>query len=157
MDSQKLLVKNAKNKGRGVFAKEKVRKGTEVAAFDGRVYGWSSTLWNDDLYNHVIQFAERKWRDSAGIARIINHSCDPNCGIKDFFRIVAMRDIKAGEEITWDYEMTEDHPSWRMDCRCGSRGCRKVIGAHKNMPPAVRRKYDGYISEWLIFKYKSAI
>ena len=95
MNSPKVRVRNAKNKGRGVFAMEKIRKGEELATFDGRVYGWSSKFWNDDLYNHVIQFAERKWRDSAGIARIINHSCDPNCGIKDFFRIVAMRDIKS--------------------------------------------------------------
>ena len=102
------------------------------------------------MYDHVIQFEEKKWRDSNGIARCINHSCNPNCGIKDFFKIVAMRNINIGEEITWDYEMTEKHPWWRMKCECGVVDCRKEIGNYKNMPESVRKKYEGYISEWLM-------
>ena len=58
-------------------------------------------------------------------ARLINHSCEPNCeawasGKKIF--IHALRDIAAGEELTFDYgfdvECYEDHP-----CRCGTRNC----------------------------------
>ena len=109
--------------------------------------------WDDELCDHAIQFAENKWRDSQGIARLLNHSCEPNCGIKDLFKIVAMRDIKSGEEITWDYEMTEDNPNWRMRCRCGSDQCRKNIGNYQNMPEKTRQKYRGFISAWLVKKY----
>jgi uncharacterized protein len=58
-------------------------------------------------------------------ARLINHSCEPNCqawcvGRKIF--IHALRDIHAGEELTFDYGFDvscyEDHP-----CRCGKPGC----------------------------------
>ncbi|MGD0577135.1 MAG: SET domain-containing protein-lysine N-methyltransferase, partial [Candidatus Staskawiczbacteria bacterium] len=85
--------------------------------------------------------------------RFLNHSCDPNCGVKGKFQIVAMRDIENGEELTFDYEMTEDS-DWQMQCKCGSKLCRKVIGAYKNMPEFVKEKYKGYISEWLTEKYK---
>lgn len=153
MDSQKVAVKKAKY-GKGVFAKEKIKKGELVASFDGRIYSWRSKLWTQDLYDHAIQFEEKRWRDSNGIARLINHSCDANCGIKNLFDIVALREIKVGEEITWDYEMTEDHPWWRMKCKCKSKDCRVEIGAHKNMPLKTRKKYKGYISKWLVDKYK---
>ncbi len=154
MDNPKIIVKKTRKMGKGVFAGAPIKKGEEIAAFDGPIYGAYSKKWNEDLYNHCIQFEPKKWRDSAGVARLINHSCRPNCGIKDLFRVVAMRDIKKGEEITWDYEMTEDHPWWRMKCQCGHPECRGIIGAYKNMPEDFRRKYKGYISQWLIDKYK---
>lgn len=58
-------------------------------------------------------------------ARLINHSCDPNCeawisGRRIF--IHALRDINAGDELTFDYgfdvDCYEDHP-----CRCGKQAC----------------------------------
>ena len=64
-----------------------------------------------------------------------------------------MKDIKQGEWLTWDYDMTEDS-DWRMQCKCEKKSCRKMIGAFKNMPEKVRKKYKGYISDWLVKKYK---
>jgi SET domain-containing protein len=151
MESKKVVVRKTAAHGEGVFARTKIKKGTIVAVFDGTIYGRDHKDWSDDLYNHAMQFGKWQWRDSKGIARLINHSCDPNCGIHDLFDIVAMRDIAAGEEITWDYEMAENY-MWRMKCTCGSPICRKNIGAYKNMPFAIRKKYKGYISEWLTKK-----
>lgn len=154
MDNQKVFTKESRF-GKGVFAKEQIKKGEVVAEFDGPIYDFDYPDWNEDIINHVIQFEERRWRDSKGLARNINHSCEPNCGVKDKFKIVAMRNIKEGEEVTWDYEMTEDY-LWRMKCRCGSKDCRGKIGAFRNMPENVRQKYAGFISDWLIEKYKLA-
>jgi len=158
MDSKKVIVRKTARHGRGVFAVKKIKKNEVIAAFDGVIYPYHYRGWNDELYNHVIQFERRRWRDSNGIARLINHSCDPNCGIHDLFKVVAMRDILPGEEITWDYEMTEDY-KWRMKCTCASPLCRKSIGSYRNMPPPIREKYKGYISKWLLKKpaRKSAI
>lgn len=153
MDNPKVSVKKAGKHGMGVFATKPIRKGEVIAKFDGTIYDFDFEDWTQDLYNHVIQFEERKWRDSKGIARLINHSCDPNCGIKRRFEVVAMKDIEPGEQITWDYEMTEDY-LWRMKCTCGSPLCRKTIGAFRNMPLETRKKYKGYISSWLVKKYK---
>jgi SET domain-containing protein len=150
MDNPKVEVKNTPAKGRGVFAKEPIKKDEIIAAFDGEIYEYNYPDWNDDLADHCIQFENFKWRDSNGIARVINHSCKPNCGIRNLFQVVAMRDIEPGEEITWDYEMTGNNPEWRMKCKCGEENCRKIIGKHDNMPEEVRMWYGNYISEWLL-------
>jgi len=150
MDSAKVIIKRTRGFGRGVFAKDVINKGEVIAKFDGLIYDADFEEWTEDLLNHAIQFARDRWRDSIGIARLINHSCDPNCGIKSLFTIVAMRRIEVGEQITWDYEMTEKNDyGWRMKCKCGSPLCRKVIGDYRKMPRAIRKKYSGYISEWL--------
>ncbi len=151
MDSKKVIIKKTPRHGRGVFAARKIKKDEVIAAFDGAIYDAGHEDWSDDLYNHAIQYGEQQWRDSKGIARLVNHSCDPNCGIRDLFKVVAMRDIAPGEEVTWDYGMTENY-TWRMKCTCGSSLCRKTIGAYRTMPPAIRRKYKGYISGWLLEK-----
>jgi hypothetical protein len=149
MDSRKVVVRRTKKFGRGVFAVKPIRRGETVAVFDGLVYDDDHEDWNDDIYNHAIQFARNMWRDSKGIARLINHSCEPNCGIRNLFRIVAMRDIRAGEQITWDYEMTEKSDNWSMRCKCGSNICRRRIGNYQNMPKHIREKYGTFISAWL--------
>lgn len=150
MDSAKVKIRRTKKYGRGVFAIKPIYRGEIVASFDGEIFDDDFDEWMDDLLNHAIQFEKAKWRDSKGLARYINHSCEPNCGIKRLFDIVAMRTIESGEQITWDYEMTEKNPWWKMKCRCGSAYCRKVIGNYVRMPQAIRRKYKGFISRWLL-------
>ena len=150
MDNPKIVIVQTKKYGKGVFALKPIKKGEVVAVFDGKIYDDDFDGWTKDLLNHAIQFDKSCWRDSKGAARYINHSCDPNCGIKKLFKIVAMRNIEAGEEITWDYEMTEKSDWWKLRCKCGSPICRKIIGNYKNMPKKIRQKYKGFISDWLL-------
>ncbi len=152
MDNPKISLKNTRKYGKGVFANSDIKKGEIIARFDGTIYDDDFEDWTRDLQTHTIQIGPNKWRDSKGLARYINHSCEPNCGIRGLWTVVAMRDIKKGEQITWDYEMTEKSDWWRMRCRCGSDLCRKVIGNYKNMPRPIRAKYKGYISTWLTKK-----
>ncbi|MBC7741337.1 MAG: SET domain-containing protein-lysine N-methyltransferase [Bdellovibrionaceae bacterium] len=149
MDNQKVSVHATRKFGRGVFADRFIKKGELIAAFDGPIFDEDYEPWTRDMYNHAIQFGRAIWRDSKGMARLINHSCEPNCGIKALFKVVAMRDINSGEQITWDYEMTEKNLHWKMKCKCGNKNCRGVIGNYSNMPLEVRKKYKGHISEWL--------
>lgn len=57
----------------------------------------------------------------------MNHSCNPNIGFDDKDNFVAMRTIKKGEELTWDYGFDETNPDFEMKCTCGVKGCRKVV------------------------------
>jgi len=57
---------------------------------------------------------------------LVNHSCVPNCGMQGNFKIVAMRDIKSGEEITIDYAMVENS-DYELECSCGSKTCRAAV------------------------------
>lgn len=149
MDNPKVAVRKT-HLGKGLVALKPIAKDEVIAEFDGPTYkAKKASLLPADVKNHVIQIAQNAWKDSIGIARNINHSCEPNCGIKDLIKLVAIRDIQQGEELFLDYEMTE-RSDWQMKCLCGSKSCRKIIGSFDNLPADVRRQYDGYISGWLI-------
>lgn len=162
MDSKKVERRPTAIYGFGVFAIEDIEPGEVIGEFLGEVR-WSenaASLPMDDSFSgrHAIQFKKHWWRDGRvdGIARYIAHSCNPNCGIVDLFKVVSMRKIKAGEEITWDYAMTEEeHPPF--ECKCGSTNCREVICGFRPMTPEQREnfisKYGGMISDWLLTEY----
>jgi SET domain len=83
----------------------------------------------------------------------VNHSCEPNCGIRDEgHRIVlfALRDIPKDEEITFDYSTTQTGGFWSMLCRCGSSQCRGMIGDFKDLPTSTR---TFYIQEGAVLSY----
>jgi SET domain-containing protein len=150
MDNPKVDLKPSPLGGVGAFAREHIEAGELIAEFDGTIYPFHYPAWTNDLLNHAVQFERFRFRDSKGLARYVNHSCEPNCGIQGLFKIVAMRPITPGEEIAYDYEMIEDSDWWRMQCQCGTPSCRKVIGAYRNLPPDHRARYRGFISDWLI-------
>jgi len=140
--------------GKSLYASENILQGEIIAVFDGETFEAekSSDLPNDEpqkIRDHVLQFEKNKYRSSNGFAQYINHSCSPNCGIKEKFKIVAMQDIVKGQELTIDYEMTENS-DWSMDCECGNNNCRGKVGAFRNLPESRREKYKGYISDWLL-------
>ena len=75
-------------------------------------------------------------------ARLINHSCDPNCEVYVFeerLYVYAMRDIARGEELTFDYHLsralkgaTKRGASAAYPCRCGSPKCRGTMLSRNN-------------------------
>lgn len=76
--------------------------------------------------------------DGNGIARFINHSCDPNCETYEVggrVWIKAIRDIAAGEELTYDYYLYDGDEDEAI-CNCGSRNCRKTMYS----PREIRRR-----------------
>jgi hypothetical protein len=57
----------------------------------------------------------------------------------------AMRDVRAGEELTYDWAMEENIPA-RTECRCGAPTCRKILTGRDWTKPVLRRKYRRYLS-----------
>lgn len=139
--------------GLGVYATGPIKAGEEIASFDGEMYhGLVNDDFPEEIRNFLITYSQNSSRDSAGIARYLNHSCAPNVGVRGLFTLVAMREIKIGEELCWDYDMSEDI-DWQMDCSCGSPECRRSIRGFRFLPEDVREKYRGFISDWLVEKY----
>ncbi|TYI28635.1 hypothetical protein ES332_A05G258200v1 [Gossypium tomentosum] len=69
------------------------------------------------------------------LGRFINHSCDPNCRTEKWMvngeiciGLFALRDIKKGEEITFDYNYVRVFGAAAKKCHCGSSHCRGYIG-----------------------------
>ena len=90
-----------------------------------------------------------------GLKSIVNHSCEPNCGVllnaQGAFDLVAMRGIREGIEITVDYAMQnyviEHFPE---QCLCGSRNCREVVTGWKDLPDDVKVAYRGMVAPFLM-------
>ena len=110
--------------------------------FDGEFYEEGDPDYPWEVDDYVLQFAEDRWRDSKGIARVLNHSCQPNIGIRNAFRLIAMRDIAPDEELCYDYAMAEDG-QWQLDCQCGSPNCRGRMAGFAALPESVRESYQG--------------
>lgn len=73
-----------------------------------------------------------------------NHSCNPNTGIRLISRgtvIVALRDIDAHEELTYDYSTYLRNPYEAMECMCGSDNCRGIVGNFETLPEELKEKY----------------
>jgi len=92
----------------------------------------------DDLY--LVGAAQPEPHD------MVNHSCDPNCGILGSTVLVAMRPIAAGEELSYDYAMSDGSPYDEFDCSCGTAACRgRVTGDDWSRPELITR-YRGWYS-----------
>jgi uncharacterized protein len=148
--------------GRGLFARRRIRKGEIVAIKGGHVYD-ARTLAKvkGRIAVSFIQIADRFFigaLTAAEVARnkiFINHSCAPNLGIRGQIMYVALRDIGAGEELTYDWAM-EEHGSARTLCRCGAPRCRRVLTGRDWMIPRLQRRYRGYFSTYLEDKIRHA-
>ncbi|MFD5568866.1 SET domain-containing protein-lysine N-methyltransferase [Streptomyces cadmiisoli] len=85
--------------------------------------------------NHSFQVGWDTHVDLTTPARDINHSCEPNTGIRDNdrggFDFVALREIFPSEEITWDYETSEYVSIAVSRCLCGENRCRSAIRGFK--------------------------
>ena len=74
--------------------------------------------------------------DGYGDAAFINHSCDPNCEpdeIDGRVWIIALRDIAAGEELTYDYNLYDGDEDDKSPCSCGSSNCRGTLFSEEEL------------------------
>lgn len=130
--------------GKGVFTTARIEPGEIVTRFAGPVKRDAelATGWEED---HAIQIGPDLYLGpSGGLDDFINHSCDPNGGIRIAglkVEFVAIRVIHPGEELTFDYSTTMSRDRWRMACRCGARGCRGLVREFRFLPPTVRDRY----------------
>ena len=79
----------------------------------------------------------------------INHSCEPNCGMRNATTIVAMRDIAAGEELAFDYAMSDASDYDEFDCNCGTSLCRGRVRADDWKIETLRHRYKGFFSPYI--------
>lgn len=91
-------------------------------------------------------------------AVFFNHSCDPNSGFKGQMFLVAMRNIKKGEQVTFDYAMVlskaKNVSFYKIKCFCGSKNCRGYVTEDDWKKPELQKKYDGYFQWYLQDKIK---
>ncbi len=124
--------------GKGVFVTRPYAAGEEILVFTGEEIDFETSLAKGERECDAFQIGPNRYLDLDTPGVFINHSCDPNTGIRDDIRLVALRDLRPGEEIRYDYSTTMDEDHWEMDCRCGSPKCRGVIRDFKWLPKELK-------------------
>jgi hypothetical protein len=152
--SPKLAARPVPHKGgMGVFAVEPVARGEVLAMWGGRVVPVEEIYqFNEQQRHYVIQVEEGLFltpSDPTEAAEYVNHSCDPSAGLNGQIALVGLRDIAVGEEICFDYAMSESHSLFEFECRCGSPRCRGWVRADDWLDPELQRRYAGYFSPYL--------
>lgn len=138
--SPKLKVKKISKTEKGVFAVKPIRKGEILAITGGLVIPYHRVVrlpkdikkycyyLENDFY--ICPFNKRKKSPDL----YFNHSCDPNTGGEDnALTTVAIKKIKKGEEVTYDYRKdywkrdNRQNPPRSFHCRCGSKNCAGIV------------------------------
>jgi serine/threonine protein kinase len=137
-----LQVVDAGLKGRGLVLNDAIKASDFIIEYTGvaiqksyldamfRRYRMERMLYIMALDSDVYIDARKK----GSIARYINHSCEPNCAVhrwkvKGVIRagIFALKDIKAGEELSFDYKWKRKRGRAPTKCYCGSASCRGTL------------------------------
>ena len=142
--------------GTGMFAIGDIKKDEAVAVYGGIIVPTSDIEKHRRLIGGVrcIQLDEDFFicaTEKKG--GLFNHSCDNNLGYGSTIKIIAIKDIKAGEELVHDYALTEsEFKPWK--CNCGTKNCRKVIKPADWKNPELHKKCGEYFTPYLKNKFK---
>ena len=150
--------------GIGLFAVKAIEEGTVIGREDRFVrdgfYRWFT--WRDlEGFDRHLQ---RKVKQMCTLERggffapidfdllptcwHINHSCGGNIGFKGE-NFVTIRDIEAGEELTYDYALVETAPRARWRCSCGSKQCRGVVTGNDWKDPESQKRNRKYFHPYV--------
>ena len=126
-------IKASKIDKKGLYAKKNIKPGTRIIQYIGKLITKKQTENNNkfdndkDIYlfnvnNRYDLDGDFKWNT----ARLVNHSCDPNCEVEGKgleIWITAIKFIKKGEELSYDYGFGYDQDYKQFPCKCGTKKC----------------------------------
>ncbi|HYD93540.1 MAG TPA: SET domain-containing protein-lysine N-methyltransferase [Candidatus Paceibacterota bacterium] len=137
---------SSKIHGLGVNIGEDAKKGDIISYIKGDLKFKVNKDEKDALDNpDWVGIEKNQWIDPHKPYKFLNHSCNPSAGIKGKVTLVALRNMKEGEEITIDYSTIEGDPLWRMKCACGEPNCRKIIRSVHSLPEKQFKKYLPFV------------
>lgn len=139
-----------------MFAIKDIPVGTTICFLNGKEVSLQEI---DDLeaegsvkQGDSLQIGDETYLQLEETYRCINHSCDPNAGIRGKNELFALKPISKGQEITFDYSTTMwedkeqirtlfDEELWEIPCGCGAKNCRKTIGEFYELPQKIQETY----------------
>ena len=141
---RRIQVRRSGVHGKGVFAVQPIAAGEVLIEYTGERISWPEALRrhphdpkdpNHTFYFHIDDGRVIDAKVGGNASRWINHACEPNCESDETdgrVFIKALRRLKAGEELFYDYRLTIDErytPSLKKQyaCRCGSPRCRGTM------------------------------
>lgn len=127
--------------GMGVYAVKPIKKGDHILEYTGQRISarTADRRYQDNPSTYLFMIDENTYIDGlvrGNEARFINHSCQPNCVAyledEDRVMIYALKNIKPGTELCYDYQLTKETEDPEMTstdytCYCGTRKCRGTM------------------------------
>jgi len=143
----------AGSKGWGSFAVEPIAAGVTVAAFGGHVTtGATLATLPLERQGRSIQIDDDLYLVSAELPEagdMLNHSCEPNLGLLGATVLVTLREVAAGEELSFDYATCDSSDYDEFTCACETATCRGTVTGRDWMLPEIQRRYQGWFSPYL--------
>ena len=155
------IVKNSSVQGKGVFVNNDFARGEVVLEInDSHVVSDTSKLTKEQWEHDCDFLSNGKVVLMQSPEKYINHSCNPNTYIKTINgvrKVLVMRNIKKGEEITFDYAVNGNNDG-TFKCKCGSNNCRVIYqGNFFKLQREIQLKYLPYLEDWFIQEHKKEI
>lgn len=151
--SDKIEIRESNTHNKGLFAKEMIKKGEIVFIKGGHILKkdkiFSSGIINsyhpidDEYYLGATNALEEE-----GVKLYINHSCNPNCGIRGEITFIALMDVNIDMELTIDYAFL-DNEEYLFKCTCMENNCRKVVTGKDWKIKEIQHKYLQYFATYL--------
>jgi hypothetical protein len=129
--------------GEGLFPCSNVPQGTVLLQITGEVLLFDEVLLLGEFQSYPIQVSITEYiapTDNT-IWQFVNHSCNPNCGVNSQLQIIALEDIKCGDELFFDYSTSMLERYWTMKCECNTSLCRKIVADFDTLPIELQHKY----------------
>ena len=129
----RLLIRSSSIHAAGCYTLDPIRRGERVLEYDGPRLAKRQA---DERYaNRVVTYLfgygdQGNVIDGFGTGMFLNHSCNPNCATderKGRVFINAIRDIAAGEELVYEYNLWDSEIEDTADCYCGAPQCRGTM------------------------------
>jgi SET domain-containing protein len=150
----KVEVRKSKIQGKGVFTSADIQKGEAICILRGSRITIAQLkaqyASGEERIDDPLQVSDDEYINLEEPYVFFNHSCTPNAGMRGTL-MFALREIKTGEELTFDYSTTEWSDGskwgknwtndWRIPCHCGSPNCRGEIREFPLLPDKMKREY----------------
>jgi uncharacterized protein len=139
-------------KGKGVYAERRIEPGELVWDYAGE------ERWIKDIqpefwqYCFQVDYDRYVVPEEGSVGWFMNHSCDPNCVIMGRTKIVALRRIGPGEEVTFDYSTNVGWDGFSMRCSCGAKDCRGVVRSYRFLPDESKGHFGACVSAFLLLR-----
>ena len=126
-----LIVKSSDIHAAGCYTTRPIREGRRICEYDGRrlTKAVADERYADRPVTYLFTCARNTVIDGFGTAMFMNHCCEPNCETEEEDErifVVALRDIAAGEELTYEYNLYDSDED-NCDCYCGAKQCRGTM------------------------------
>ena len=134
----RLVIRSSSIHAAGCYTLDPIRKRQRICEYNGprMEKAVADERYADRYVTYLFGYGSGDMViDGFGTAMFINHCCSPNCETEEMEErifLCALRDIKAGEELTFEYNLYDSDDA-RQDCYCGAANCRGTMFAKEEV------------------------